>query len=1153
MRPSKIRALSVLLGACYCLTAGAPVYADDTEIFGANNTLGAGMKPNILFIIDTSGSMDSEVVSVNKAYDPATTYSGSCDNNSVYWRQGDTGAPPDCGTDQHFPLTQQKCKAAATALGATGRYVAVKAAMWNPGTGRRPINQWREIRAGITNQPVECAVDANVDGDGVDTSKLYARDGDASNKWTDKASNQITWSAGNNANRTYVMYNGNYMNWYYDTSNVSISTRLNIVKQVVTDLMNSVDDVNVGLMRYSSNTNGSNDAAAEGGMVTHPVTDIATSRQAIIDTVNSYNPDGWTPLSETLYEAGQYLAGRKVDYGLNSQIRPGTPFPSVPASRVSTDQSLYQTPLQYSCQKTSIVYLTDGEPTQDNSADAKIIALPNFGSLVSATGCDDTGSGRCLDDMAEYLFKADLNPNLSGTQNAITYTIGFGPEVVGSTFLEKVAQRGGGKAYSAGDYATLSDALTQIVTNVVTTNTTFTSPSVSVNAFNRTQTLDDLYVSVFRPSEQLHWPGNVKKYRVTNGEIVDARGDAAIENGFFKDGTRSYWSGVDDGSKVDQGGAASKLPAPDARNVYTNLGVSNSLTDATNAVAVANATLTDALLGLGSPGLPPRADLIEWVRGRDTEDDNNNQDVNEPRLSMGDPIHSKPAILIYGGSAASPDVNDAVVFAATNDGYLHAVDVTTGQELWSFIPRDLLASMPNLFLNAVTPNKHYGLDGDIRVFKIDRNSNGVVEKANGDRVLLFFGMRRGGSNYYALDVTEKKSPQMLWTLGAGDLPALGQTWSTPTVAKVNISSAPYSTDNATDKFVLIFAGGYEDSQDNEDYNTDATGNRIYMVDPFSGALLWTAGGNPAATPINLNFGARMNNSMPADVLVLDTNQDGFADRMYAVDTGGRIWRFDITNGQTADQLVAGGIIASLGAGDLGASPPVSANRRFYSAPDATIVRNRGSSPYLALVVGSGFRGHPLNVKIRDRLYMIKDMSPFAPLTQAQYNTMMSTPTYVKDSDLIDVTDNLSATIAANDKGWKLQLREGAGVWIGEKSLSQATIFNNRIFFTTYIPQTTLPADPCTVGQGSNRAWAISLFNGAPVENLDGQAATTRDDRHRTLEQGGIAPEVVFLFPGDGGTVTNRPLLCLSGVEVLAGVCVNAGAPVRTFWQESGMN
>jgi type IV pilus assembly protein PilY1 len=235
------------------------------------------------------------------------------------------------------------------------------------------------------------------------------------------------------------------------------------------------------------------------------------------------------------------------------------------------------------------------------------------------------------------------------------------------------------------------------------------------------------------------------------------------------------------------------------------------------------------------------------------------------------------------------------------------------------------------------------------------------------------------------------------------------------------------------------------------------------------------------------------------------------------------------------------------------SPTIADARRFYSVPDAAIVRNRGSNPYLAIVAGSGYRGHPLNMNIQDRLYMVKDTSPFAALTQAQYNTVMSTPSYVTDSQLVNITDNLTATVLTADKGWKLELRDGTSTWIGEKALSAANIFNNRIFFTTYIPTQAAAVDPCTLNQGSNRAYAVSLFNGSPVENLDGQTSTNKEDRYKTLEQGSIAPEVVFLFPDEGGTVTNRPLLCLSGVEVLAGVCVNAGAPVRTFWQESGMN
>jgi type IV pilus assembly protein PilY1 len=1158
--------------------------ADDTEIFGTGGSVASGLKPNILFIVDTSGSMVTPVETIDIPFDPATTYPamGTCDKNYVYWIRN-TGAEPDCGTNQKFPLTQLKCKSALNGFALGGQYIAFKAGMYNSAAGRI---RWENLRSGVNNEFVECQADLSLspkDGNTPDSNKPYACNGAAAgcSKWSANAAQAITW-ASNNTGRTYTLFSGNYLNWFNNPANRTLKSRLQIVQDVASSLANSIDNVNLGVMRYSNN-GGSGETVAEGGMVVQPISDIGTSRTDIINTINAFQPDGYTPLSETLYEAGQYFAGRKVDFGLNSRLWPGTQngvdgaFPSVPASRQAANQSLYQSPIQYSCQKNYVVYLTDGLPTEDNNADSKITALPNYQSLLGTSTCDDAGPGRCLDDMAEYLFKADLNSNLDGKQNVITYTIGFGPEVSGSSFLDKVAQRGGGKAYTADDTTSLLQVLTGIVANIVQTNTTFTSPSVSVNAFNRTQTLDDIYVSLFKPSEDYHWPGNVKKYKVANGGIVDKNGNPAIDpaTGFFADTSQGLWSVGVDGSSVTIGGAANQLPGPAVRKLYTYLGTNAALTDASNAVISANAGLTDALLGLGAPGQPVRDDLIDWMRGRDVADDNANGDFNEERFVMGDPIHAKPAIVIYGGSAASPDVNDAVVYSVTNDGYLHAFDVTSGQELWSFVPQELLSIMPALFDNATSVDKHYALDGDLRVFKIDRNGNGLVEPANGDKVYLYFGMRRGGSNYYALDITDKSAPSFKWVIGTGSLPGVGETWSTPSVAKVNIAGA---TQNA-DKYVLIFGGGYNDSQDNSPYSTDSIGNRIYMVDAYTGALLWYASGATIGSPapnLNLSSGSSiMKNSFPSDILVLDMDQNGYADRMYAADMGGRLWRFDIQNGQAASNLVHGGIIARLGDGDRGTVTTVDA-RRLYSTPDVAIVRDRGINPYLALVLGSGYRGHPLNTTIRDRFYMIKDKVPFTVYTtQAAFAAQFTSATIATDTgttpatDVQDITDTLSATVPAAALGWKLELREGASTWIGEKSLSGASIFNNRIFFTTYTPQIGAQADPCTPAQGTNRAYVVSLLNGAPVENFDGQTSVNRADRYKQLKQGGIAPEIVFLFPGNnssnttgpgngsgtgsGGTTSTRSLLCLSGVEVLAGVCVNAGASVRTFWQESGTN
>ena len=131
-------------------------------------------------------------------------------------------------------------------------------------------------------------------------------------------------------------------------------------------------------------------------------------------------------------------------------------------------------------------------------------------------------------------------------QNVTSYWIGFGDDVAsGTAFLEKVAQRGGGKYYSAADTAELTEAFSEIISKILEQTTTFTSPTVAVNAFNRTQNLNYLYMSVFKPATSYRWLGNIKKYRVTqDGEIRDVNDNAAVDpnNGFFENGSQSYWS-----------------------------------------------------------------------------------------------------------------------------------------------------------------------------------------------------------------------------------------------------------------------------------------------------------------------------------------------------------------------------------------------------------------------------------------------------------------------------------------------------------------------------------------------------------------------------------------------------------------------------------
>ena len=122
---------------------------------------------------------------------------------------------------------------------------------------------------------------------------------------------------------------------------------------------------------------------------------------------------------------------------------------------------------------------------------------------------------------------------------------------------------------------------------------------------------------------------------------------------------------------------------------------------------------------------------------------------------MGDPMHSRPAVVIYSGTESAPV---GTVYATTNDGVLQALNMNTGEELWSFIPTEMMLRLNQLNRNLVTGSRNYGIDGDVRIFKYDVDGDGIVETADGDKVYAVFGFGRGGAAYYALDVSSSTAP-----------------------------------------------------------------------------------------------------------------------------------------------------------------------------------------------------------------------------------------------------------------------------------------------------------------------------------------------------------------------------------------------------------
>ncbi len=1072
------------LAVVMALALGAVALADDTELFVTRTDPQAATdQPNVLFLIDTSGSMDTQVLT-QAPWDPALSYAGCYRSDALYYSS--VAELPACDSIAVVAKSANRCAASRAALDGIGAYTGAVLA-WDKNRER-----WVAPDPALAEPLLECRDDRGQDGSG-SGGGLYAADG-PNGPWAVDSTNEPSWS------NTLTLYDGNWLNWQSAPPSISRS-RLDIVKSGLNDVLAELSDLNVGVMRFN---------ADNGGSVVQPLADLDTARDVIRATIDGLEVGGATPLSEALYEAGQYYAGRLVDFGNLP------PVPSVAGSRIgnTSTSGTYLSPFASACQRSYVVLITDGGPANDLDANSRIAALPGFAATVGPA-CDGEGEGACLDDMAEYLFAVDQSGNLDGIQNVVTDVIGFSTEI---ELLQATARRGGGRFFLADNLAEFAAALGNIAQAVQRRGNVFAAPAVPVNALNRTANLDDIYFGLFEPAGTARWPGNLKKYRLRDATVVDREGRPAIDpaTGFFSSSAFSFWSPARDGDDVRAGGAASQLPDPFERRVFTNVS-GPDLSATPNALAVTNTAISAARLGAPEE---ERDAVIEWARGADVRDEDGDGTVSESRRDMGDPLHSRPLTVSYGAEAGR---TQTTIFLSTNDGYLHAFDAESGAELWSFVPARLLGRLYALYRNEDTPARSYGLDGELRAYL--RNDDGAPGIGGDEQLILLFGMRRGGDAVFALDVTEREAPRLLWEIDSrtAGFSALGQTWSPPQVSRVDVAGR--------DREVVWFAGGYDSGQDTGEFRSDTVGNALFLVDLDDGELIWSAGN---ADEHDLRLPA-MRFSIPAGLRVLDLSQDGRADRIYVGDMGGQVWRFDIRNGQLAGQLVDGGVIASLGGAAAGSTPPTASLRRFYATPDVVAVFTPGER-FLSINLGSGYRAHPLDTDIADAFFSIRDFRVFEPLDTADYGAPITI------DDLVDVTSDAAPPIDPREAGWRLRLTQGDG----EKVLGESVTLANTVFFSSFTPLTNTAS--CVTSAGVNRLYQVSVIDARPQTNFDesvNDTPLTTSDRSVALRQAGIAPEPLPFFPaGD-----DEPLICV-GAECLEPTGPD-GSPLggtrRTYW------
>ncbi len=843
----------------------------------------------------------------------------------------------------------------------------------------------------------------------------------------------------------------------------------------------------------------------------------------------------------------------------------------------------YKSPITQTCQQSAVVLLTDGDPSKNwvdtGGFGARDLIRrmilegdtdPNTNSLNDVS-CADQSSRfgqapgaypypNCLIELAGFMHKEDQISSVAESK-VDTYTIGFGltGPAAGATwgYLQDVAAAGGGQAFEANNAADLTNSFQAIIADIRGASQTFQNFSSYLDA-GQLATGNKTFLSMFTPAERQVWEGNLKGYFLSPGGLLDADGNPATEihsvsgDIVFTSSARSFWSASSDGNDSSAGGFVNTL-TPASRKIYTLNSAAErgavDLNDGTHNLDAANTNITIADLGMNPAATAAdRTALINWIRSA--------------RIS--DPLHTQPVLVRYGGDPSAGGIGDVLYFM-TNQGMLHAVDVNEpadpgpgssgGEELFAFVPYQLLSNFQQQSL--MTTGDHiYGLDGHLTTLRIDHDQDGDIEPADGDKVILYFGMRRGGSSYFAMDVTNPNDPQHLWQIRAGDIgfEHLGQSWSPMRLGQLEDNSA-------VRRDILVFGGGYDPNQDNMGTarpSTDSTGMGIYIVDAQTGGLIQSFGDGTGISVLPgdpTDFSRHttgMRWSIPGGVRLIDSNNNGIVDRLYAADLGAQIWRIDIDEfADPTNRTIYHAYKLADFSQDENGFRHAKDNRRFYYEPSiATLVRN--NAPVYVLAIGSGYRAHPLDDTVEDQIFVFYDKHAQTGAPASALDNITTATLYNATANRIATAGTTTAlqtelTALDNAPGWRLELQSK------EKSLSRVRIYGNRLFLTTFLPAGN---SICNVGDTINRMYALKLLDGTgEIPDIDNTLTVDLHGRHTEVASQSVIldePKIVtYHEPGAAATSTTEEVLpgtcagVFAGAQQMMRIC---SAPFKVNWR-----
>lgn len=917
--------------------------------------------------------------------------------------------------------------------------------------------------------------------DGADSETVYTQTGTAQNDYlawlfntaSEEQRAQVTWFADRGTFDT-----GDSGDYREDRT-----TRMRVARASLKDIIDQFEAKNqklrMGLFRLEGGDGG---RIATYSSLNGRVEDmtVAANRTNLKNIITNQNPETSTPLGEALYEVWRYYRGNYRN-----------------VSRYSEDTwevGMY-------CRNSFCILLTDGMPNSESTSYYATgdggIPLAHDDAPYSTNTFDNS-----VINVAYHLATNDARPAMQDPQSVYTYTIGFTTAGDANTVLSQTAANGKGQFFPANNYDELLDVFDKIIGAIAeqTTNfAAFTAPKLTTIG-------DDYkgYVASFIPRKaSAMWEGEVKCYG------LDANGDFLLNpNGTLKS---PLWEAGEQLSDND----------PSARDIFTFF-------DGTlQEFKSSNTDITNEMLGLGTGATEDakRHRIITILRGEEDAAVGISYPYNRTGTSgspkegpsrLGDIFHFQP--LVIGEPLKWRSAQDEsfgkfydlykdrkkAVYVGANDGMLHCFDSASGNELWAFLPPVLLKKIKALGLEE---QHEYYVDGQAVAQELKINDN---EDASSWKTIMVFGLGRGGSGYYALDVSDPEAKTFRWELSvpvnganAGktvltkadgsqtvihNSPLLGFTMGTPVFGNIADGDATIP--------VVALTGGYEEEY--KDGSETLVGKAAFILNAWTGEVVkyFVYGSDSNSATCEKNSGLKFDLAASPLLVYYKTNyinRQLISQYLFLSDIGGNIWKVDLRSTNRSEWMLkkvfnTEGSLVKTGLSD----------RPFFIAP--TIGLDENSKIWI--MAGTGNRASPNDQQCAGHFYTVLEdgnqpTEGYLASDLTYLHNLFSDPTifdYDGDgwpdaeetsagTDPKDDEDYPSGTPPASSKftitspkGFYFNMTMGAGSgYTGEKLFEPVPIyFGHYVLFNTYTPSTAAGGDETCEPMGNMRMYRYRL-------------------------------------------------------------------------------